>query len=71
MKWYEKIKEYRLDRGWTQDELAEKMGYKDRTSIAKIESGAAEINQTQMYQFSKVLGVYPVDLYLKPSVFNA
>ena len=25
MKWYEKIKEYRLDRGWTQDELAEKM----------------------------------------------
>lgn len=35
----EKVKERRCQLNMTQDKLAEKMGYKSRTSIAKIETG--------------------------------
>ena len=36
---YLKIKQRRLLLGMSQDELASKTGYKDRSSIAKIENG--------------------------------
>ena len=43
MKANNKIKELRKSRGWTQDELAEKVGYKSRSAIAAIESDRSDI----------------------------
>ena len=37
------IKRYRIMRNLTQKQLAELMGYNDRSTIAKIETGVADI----------------------------
>ena len=42
---YRNIKRYRLDLGMSQEELAQKTGYKSRTSIAKIEKGLVDLPQ--------------------------
>ena len=39
MKLYERIKKRREELGMSQDELAQKLGYKSRSTIAKIEKG--------------------------------
>lgn len=41
---YENIKKYRLSLGLTQSELAERVGYTDRSMIAKIETGKIDIS---------------------------
>ena len=48
--------------GWTQEELANKMGYKSKSSINKIELGLNDIPQSKIAQFAKVLGVSPARL---------
>ena len=53
----EKIKARRLELGWSQRELARRMGYKDNTTLTKIERGLVDVSQTRVVQFSKVLGV--------------
>ena len=52
---YKRIKSRRLELGWTTDELAKRMGYKDRSSISKIENGKADIPQSKVKEFAKVL----------------
>ena len=37
---YENIKKLRIERGLSQEELARRTGYTDRSSIAKIENGS-------------------------------
>lgn len=49
------IKNRRLELGLTQEDLAEKMGYKSKTSINKIENGTNDVSQTKVAQFAKVL----------------
>lgn len=49
------IKRRRLELGMTQEYLAEKMGYKSKTSINKIENGTNDVSQTKVAQFAKVL----------------
>lgn len=44
---YENIKALRESLKMSQDELATKVGYKDRTSIAKIESGKVDLSQSK------------------------
>lgn len=58
----QKISYYRGQLGWTQEELAEKMGYKHKSSINKIELGIADITQSKVVQFAKVLGTTPACL---------
>lgn len=53
----EKIKARRLELGWSQRELARRMGYKDNTTLTKIERGLVDVSQARVMQFSKVLGV--------------
>lgn len=53
----EKIKTRRLELGWSQRELARRMGYKDNTTLTKIERGLVDVSQARVMQFSKVLGV--------------
>ena len=53
----EKIKERRIQLGWSQRELAEKMGYKNHSIIARTEAGNVNLPQSRVDQFAKVLGV--------------
>lgn len=52
---YNRIRMRRQELGWTTDELAKRMGYKDRSSISKIESGKADIPQSKVKAFAAVL----------------
>lgn len=54
---YENIKRYRKEAGMTQEELARRTGYTDRSSIAKIEKGAVDLSQSKIKQFAEALGV--------------
>lgn len=51
------IKRRRKAMGLSQLELAEKLGYSDRSSIAKIESGKALLNEQKLEKFAKVLDI--------------
>ena len=53
----ERIKARRLALEWSQRELARRMGYKDNTTLTKIERGLVDVSQTRVVQFSEVLGV--------------
>ena len=57
MTWYQRIRYAREQRNLTQDELARKLGYKDRSTIAKIETGKADLSQKQIYKFAEALDV--------------
>lgn len=50
-----RIKEKRESLGMTQEELASKLGYKNKSSIAKIETGANDIVQSKVVEFANVL----------------
>jgi repressor LexA len=53
------IKNKRNELKMTQEELAEKMGYKDRSTIAKIEAGKNDITRTKLIAFAKALNTTP------------
>lgn len=57
MKIGEKIKHRRIELGWSQRELAKRMGYGNHSTITKIESGQVDIPQSRIVQFAEVLGV--------------
>ncbi len=50
-----RIKEKREALGITQEELAQKLGYKNKSSIAKIETGTNDIVQSKVVEFATVL----------------
>ncbi len=50
-----RILKRRQELGWTQQELAEKMGYKSKSSINKIELGITDVNQRKLAKFASVL----------------
>ena len=58
-KLYINIKALRKANGWSQEDLAKRMGYSDRSMIAKIESGAVDLAESKIMQFAKVFGVKP------------
>ena len=51
------IRKRRQELGWSQEELAKKMGYASKTTINKIELGINDIPQSKIVKFAKVLGV--------------
>lgn len=55
----ENIRRLRVSLNMSQDELAEKCGYTDRSSIAKIESGKADVPQKKIKVFADALNVNP------------
>ena len=48
--------------GWTQEELAKRMGYKSKSTINKIELGINDIPQSKIVKFADVLGTTPAHL---------
>lgn len=59
---YKNIKLLRKQNGWTQEELATRMGYTDRSMIAKIESGKVDLARSKILEFAKVFGITASDL---------
>lgn len=59
---YKNIKKYRKAMKMSQDELAKRTGYTDRSSIAKIEKGQVDIPQSKIMLFAKVFGITAGDL---------
>lgn len=59
---YKNIKNRRQELGLSQEDLAKKVGYKDRTSIAKIEAGKVDLSQSKIIEFSNVLDISPSEL---------
>ena len=51
----ERIKEKRLEKGWSQRDLAAKMNYSNHSTIGKIETGKVDIPQSRIIQFAEVL----------------
>lgn len=59
---YDRIKSRRSELGLTVEELAHKMGYKDKSSISKIENGKADIPQSKIAAFASALETTPAYL---------
>lgn len=53
----ERIRKLRMDRGWTLDELAKKMGYTSRSTIWAIETGKNDMVSSTVVKFAEVFGV--------------
>ena len=62
MKIGERIKLRRLELGWSLQELADRMGYANKSSIARIESGAIDPPQSKVVKFAEVMNTSIADL---------
>lgn len=58
----DRIKEKRLELGWSQEDLAKKMGYKDKTSVSKMESSGDNISLKKLSRVSEALNVDVAEL---------
>jgi transcriptional regulator with XRE-family HTH domain len=52
---YKNIRNKRQELGLTQTELAHKLGYSDKSMIAKIEGGKVDLSQSKILAFADVL----------------
>lgn len=59
---YERIKEYRQKNEWSQEELAKRVGYSDKSMISRIENGKIDLSRSQIAKFAEVFGVSISDL---------
>ena len=57
-----RIKEIRIEKGMSQDELATRAGYTSRSTISKIENGKADVPRSQIVKLANALGVDPTEL---------
>lgn len=62
LKLYENIRNRREELGMSQQDLADLLGYKSRSTIAKIESGENDIPQSKVMAFAKALKTTPAYL---------
>lgn len=58
----ERIKVLRIERGWSQEKLAKMVGYRDRSSITRIENGETDLDQEKIKAFADAFGVSPLDI---------
>lgn len=58
----DKIRIRREEAGLSQDELARKLGYKSRSTIAKLESGVNDLTQSKLKAFADALNTTVADL---------
>lgn len=59
---YKNIKSRRTELGLTQSELAKKLGYADKSMIAKIEKGDVDLTQSKIVAFADALRLSPSEL---------
>ena len=58
----DRIKKLRLASGYTQKEIADRLGYTSRSSIGKIETNLVDLPQSKIVEFAEFFGVSPVYL---------
>lgn len=58
----EKIKRLREAKGMTQSELAERIGYKHKSSVNKLELGINDVTASKLKEIADVFNVNPADL---------
>lgn len=56
---YENIKTRRIELEMTQEELAKKLGYADKSMIAKIEAGKVDLARSKILAFASALKTSP------------
>jgi len=59
---YDRIRQLREAKGMSQQDLADKLGYKSRSAINKIELGLRDISQSKVEAFAKALDTTPAYL---------
>lgn len=59
---YDRIRELRTKKGWSMDELAQKVGYLGRSAISKVENGERLINHEMLIKYAQIFGVSPMYL---------
>ena len=59
---YERIKYLRKQQNMSQQELALRVGYKDKSAVSKVERGDRDINQTMVKKYAEALNTTPADL---------
>ena len=72
------IKKRRFELNMSQQDLADAMGYKTRSTIAKIESGENDVTQKRLTKFAEVLdttvealmGYYYPSCYFDHNIHN-
>lgn len=62
MKIGEKIKIRRMEKGWSLQELADRMGYANKSTVARIESGKIDPPQSKVVKFASALDTSVADL---------
>lgn len=60
---YKNIRRLRLENGWSQNDLAKRAGYKDRSAIAHVEDGTVDLPQSKIMLFANIFGVSPAQLF--------
>ena len=58
----DRIRQRRLELGLSQDELAKRVGYSERSAIAKIETGVNDITVTKFVEIAHALSISPIEL---------
>lgn len=58
----ERIRDTRIGLGMTQMELAERMGYKTKSTVCEVEKGGDNLTQRRIVKFAEALGVTPAFL---------
>lgn len=58
----DKIRIARESKGWTQEELAQKVGLSGRDAVCKIERGLRQIPRSKIALFSKILSIQTSEL---------
>lgn len=52
-----RLKELRKSKGYSQYQLVDLMGYKDHSTLAKVETGVNDITVETLYKYASILGV--------------
>lgn len=55
----EKIKQLRMEKGWTQEELAKRCGYSGKSVISKTETSGDDVKSSKILRIASALGVNP------------
>lgn len=62
MKIGERIKLRRIELGWSLQELADRMGYANKSTVARVETGKIDPPQSKVVKFAEVLNTSVADL---------
>lgn len=61
----ELIKKLRIDKGYTQEYMAEKLGYKDKSGYNHLENGNVKLSLERAIKIAEILEVDPSIFFAK------